>query len=251
MCERWGLAVHEGEISGDLTAPLPPTSEPSPDPPSHKGVCDTQRVTSRVERGLTMKRASLCLVAVAALASPAWGQVTITCLEVGPDVVCTSPGGPISLAGLTFSVGPIAVTPIMVPTGPPAVQIGASAPADFYSGATAPPAFGPGAVSIPSSASGPILGASSGLFSIRVPTGHVSGATVGASSMTFSTKTFATLGIIPGTYVWTWASGSITLQIGPVPVPAASPVGLALLMLVALVLLAAFVGRRTSLEVGG
>jgi len=147
MCERWGLAVHEGEISGDLTAPLPPTSEPSPDPPSHKGVCDTQRVTSRVERGLTMKRASLCLVAVAALASPAWGQVTITCLEVGPDVVCTSPGGPISLSGLTltFTGGN---SPHVSPTIP-SIQIGPLAGLDFYAGATPPSALWRGPYRVP------------------------------------------------------------------------------------------------------
>ena len=196
-----------------------------------------------------MKRAILCLVAVAALASPAWGQVTITCLEVGPDVVCSSPGGPIAttgLTGLTTIGSPSAVVPSQ-----PAVVIGSASSIDRYSGLSSPGAFGAGGTTLPSTESGPLFGAAgSGGTVLAVPTGHTSGATVGASSMTFSTATFATLGMIPGTYPWTWASGTLTLQIGPPPaVPAASTAGLALLMLAALVLLAVLVGRKTSLEI--
>jgi hypothetical protein len=43
-----------------------------------------------------------------------------------------------------------------------------------------------------------------------------------SDSMTFNNATFASLGVTPGTYVWTWGTGAdqnFTLQIGSVGVP--------------------------------
>jgi hypothetical protein len=37
----------------------------------------------------------------------------------------------------------------------------------------------------------------------------------GAGRVTFAGATLASLGVTPGTYVWTWASGSLTLFIVP------------------------------------
>jgi hypothetical protein len=40
--------------------------------------------------------------------------------------------------------------------------------------------------------------------------------------MTFNNATLTTLGVTPGTYVWTWGTGAnqnFTLQIGPAGVP--------------------------------
>jgi hypothetical protein len=54
---------------------------------------------------------------------------------------------------------------------------------------------------------------------------YVSGAVM-SSSATASSSTFASLGITPGSYVWTWGTGatadSFTLNVGAVPVPAAA-----------------------------
>ena len=64
--------------------------------------------------------------------------------------------------------------------------------------------------------------------SLYLPNGYVSDTSV-SNLTTFSGATFASLGVTPGTYVWTWGSGadadSFTLQIGPaqtqtVPEPA-------------------------------
>ena len=43
-----------------------------------------------------------------------------------------------------------------------------------------------------------------------------------SDSMTFNNATFASLGLTPGTYVWTWGAGAnqnFTLQIGSLSVP--------------------------------
>ena len=64
---------------------------------------------------------------------------------------------------------------------------------------------------------------------LLVPAGYVSGHALSDTS-TYNTATFASLGVTPGTYEWTWGRGvhadSFTLQIGPVaavPEPASLP----------------------------
>ena len=74
-----------------------------------------------------------------------------------------------------------------------------------------------------------------------VPQGYVSGAAL-SDSMTFNNATFASLGVTPGTYVWTWGTGlanqNFTLMIGGAGVPdggsTVSLLGCALLGLAAL-----------------
>jgi hypothetical protein len=63
----------------------------------------------------------------------------------------------------------------------------------------------------------------------------MSGSAVGTSTDTFAGATFASLGLTPGTYVWTWGAAAaatlngaavlntFTIQIGPVPLPATLP----------------------------
>ena len=52
---------------------------------------------------------------------------------------------------------------------------------------------------------------------LGVPQSYISGGTGDTLSngMTFAGATLASLGVTPGTYVWTWASGSLTLFIVP------------------------------------
>jgi hypothetical protein len=57
---------------------------------------------------------------------------------------------------------------------------------------------------------------------LTVPDGYVSGTAL-SDSMTFNNATFASLGLTPGTYVWTWGTGlenqNFTLVIGGAGVP--------------------------------
>jgi hypothetical protein len=62
---------------------------------------------------------------------------------------------------------------------------------------------------------------------LDVPAGYVSG-TFLSDSATYSGKTLASLGVTPGTYVWTWGTGAnqnFTLQI-PVPPPTGPPIAI-------------------------
>jgi len=73
-----------------------------------------------------------------------------------------------------------------------------------------------------------------------VPVGYVSGNPL-TDSMIFNNATFASLGVTPGTYVWSWGDGAnqrFTLRIGAAGVPHGSStvslLGFALLGLAAL-----------------
>jgi hypothetical protein len=77
-----------------------------------------------------------------------------------------------------------------------------------YTAATGPASFGAGGPTNASSNSGVIFGveAQNPLGpGIDVPFNHVSGSALSGSS-TFDGQTFASLGLTPGTYVYTWAA---------------------------------------------
>jgi hypothetical protein len=105
-------------------------------------------------------------------------------------------------------------------------------PVDFYTLLNGPSSFGPGGLVFASGGTGDRFGVDvfGGPISLIVPLGYVSGNSLSATNV-FSSATFASLGVTPGTYVWTWgsrnASDSLTLQIGPAAVP--EPVSLSLL----------------------
>jgi PEP-CTERM motif len=84
-----------------------------------------------------------------------------------------------------------------------------------------PSNFGPGGSTFASSGGGDIVGIFAPIGSIIVPTGYVSGSPLSDSS-TFAGQTFASLGVTPGSYKWTWGSGptadGFTIEVG-VPEP--------------------------------
>ena len=158
---------------------------------------------------------------------PAQAGYIVTLQQVGPDVVATGSGA-INLTGLTFSLHG-GFTPEILPGA--ALQFGGgiitgstSSSVDLYFQPRGPTSFGSGGATSASSGSGDMVG----IFPIHliferaliVPRGYVSG-TFLSNSAIYSGKTIATLGVTPGTYVWTWGTGAnqnFTLQI-PVPPP--------------------------------
>jgi VPDSG-CTERM motif len=132
---------------------------------------------------------------------------------MGSDVVANGSGA-INLTGLT-SAGLFG--------GPSGVQAtsgfiltGASGLTDGYSGFTGPTSFGSGGFFAANTSSGDSVGINGLLGILFLPQGYVSGAAL-SDSMTFNNATFASLGVTPGTYVWTWGDGAdqrFTLRIG-------------------------------------
>ena len=192
---------------------------------------------------------SPCLAVLCLLLAPAVANATpyvVKMVQQGNDVVATG-SGEFDLTGLV-RLGASSSFGGFVSPKFGSSSVGQAAPIDVYSyGAfTGPTAYGPGNITLATSSSGdPVFIAPLGGFGIPspfliVPRGYVSFTGL-LGDATWSNATFASLGVTPGTYVWTWGSGagqSYTLDI-VVPEPAALGMfGLGVL------LIGAFVGLR-------
>jgi hypothetical protein len=153
------------------------------------------------------------------LSAPAQAGFIVTLTEQGTDVVATG-SGPIDLSGLSKLVpdveagGQIQPNTARIFLGPAAIFLGS---AQGYTGFSGPTSFGEGGNLIPvSSFSGNdrvgILGA--GLIPpfavppfLEVPFFYISDSPLSATA-TFANQTFATLGVTPGVYEWTWGAGA-------------------------------------------
>lgn len=160
---------------------------------------------------------------------------TVTLAQVGSNVVATGSGS-LDLAGLSFlESGPLSAeidpSNAFIITGSSSFE-----PSDVYGGITGPTSFGSGLNTPASSGSGDTVGinnlTANALF---VPSGYVSGAALSDTS-TYDNATFASLGVTPGTYTWTWGAttpgavpldDTFTLVIPAAAVP--EPASLALL----------------------
>jgi hypothetical protein len=157
------------------------------------------------------------LIGLSAAAAQAGYVVDLT--QEGGNVVATGSGA-IDLTGLSF-VFTREVSAFIDPFGG-GILTGPTIPdfqaADIYSGITGPASFGGGASPAPSSGSGDIVGVGGGLL---VPTGYVSGHPLSDTS-TYDGETFATIGVTPGKFEWTWGTGpnqNFTLVVGTAAVP--------------------------------
>ena len=149
---------------------------------------------------------------------PAEAAFTFTFLEQGGDVVATGSGS-IDLGGLS----PVR-TDVLPNSGtiPKEAVVGVAGTVSVYSGITGPGSIGPGGFVTASSGGGEAAAVNGSLGVLGVPTGYVSGSAF-SNNMVFTGQTFASLGLIPGTYSWTWDTGAmadrVTVQIGPTAVP--------------------------------
>src|SRR5436190_11674907 len=158
---------------------------------------------------------------------PAEAGYTVTLQQVGPDVVATGSGA-LDLTGRTPVYQGIYNSEIDPGAGDAGIVTGpTSSGVDTYNvnhWISGPTSFGSGGLTLASSGSGDMVGTHSLIWEggevigfLIVPRGYVSG-TFLSNSASWSGKTFATLGVTPGTYVWTWGTGAnqnFTLKILP------------------------------------
>jgi hypothetical protein len=144
--------------------------------------------------------------------------------QVGSNVVVTG-NGSLDLSGLTSVAPKAAIASVEGSTANLIIGQATTVPVDVYSGVSGPTSFGSGLASVlASSGTGPttaIWGAS-GL--LDVPSGYVTGTTFSDSS-TYDNATLASLGLMPGTYTYSWSTpdDSFVVNIGTTPLPAALP----------------------------
>ena len=167
------------------------------------------------------------LVLVSAFAIPADAAYITTLEEVGNDVIATGSGS-LDLMGLTFQN--TATTSALIQPDRAFLVLGlVFTGVEVYRGISGPSSFGSGNTVITalvgSGTTVGIEGAAPGV--IAVPVGYVSGTDLGTTIVIWENATFGSLGVMPGTYVWSWGTGATadtyTLQIGAtdsVPEPA-------------------------------
>jgi hypothetical protein len=182
--------------------------------------------------GAAVLGATALVVLLGLSARPARAAMMVTILQSGPDVV-VSGSGTIDLSALTLLGGPTlagGITPdaATVITGPSTPAVGDAE----YAGVIGPSSVGSGGFAGPSSGTGMVFGVFGHFGALAVPGGYVSDTSLSGTS-TYSGKTFASLGLTPGTYTYTWGTGnhadSLTVQIGPAATAAPEPASLTLL----------------------
>ena len=176
-----------------------------------------------------LSRTAVPLVSLGLLigaASPTQAALIVTMEEVGAHVLVSGSGtANLTDLNLVLNASALAVVGSGVFLGADPSQAFA---VDVYEELSGPHLL-PGVSTIASSGTGDRFGVLSP-FRLVVPDGYVSGAPLSATSV-YAGATLASLGITPGTYVWTWGTGanadSFTLQVGPASVP--EPISLTLL----------------------
>jgi hypothetical protein len=168
------------------------------------------------------------LLALAAIfaASPLQAAFIANMLELGNNVVVTGNGNIILPASFNTNGFHQIYTPELVPNRAEVYLGGLGQVVGLFNvGFSGPSSIGPGSMpSVPSFGGDPVgVG--------FVPWHYFSGSPLSTQN-TFSSATFASLGVTPGTYIWTWqtdhGSDTFTLNIGVVPEPSTTTlVGLA------------------------
>jgi len=171
------------------------------------------------------------LVVLFGAMAPLRAGIVINMVESGSDVVATVSGSINSLAGATSAgsnnaglysglraSGPTMSFGLATQSGFPLVTV------NYYSVPVFPTSFGTGStlqVATTSTASANMLFRNIADHTLYLDQAYVLGTPV-TGTLTWAGKSFATLGVDQGSYLWSWAGDSITLNIGsvaPSPVP--------------------------------
>ena len=167
-----------------------------------------------VRPGLLGARGAVLLIACGGGAIPAQAGYLVTLTQQGSDVIASGSGA-IDLTGLSFVANATSFAGLNpsfadISTGP---TIGSAT--SFFRGFIGPTSFGAGGTSFASSGSGDLVDLLEAGNQLYVPQGYVSGNPLSDTS-TYDNQTFASLGVTPGIYEWTWGTGSnqnVTLDI--------------------------------------
>lgn len=175
--------------------------------------------------------AGAALAAAVALLSPGAAQATpyvVKLIQKGNNVVAVGSGS-IDVTGLTLYAGIESTGSSLIPDVAE-VDLGPAGALDYYTGINGPTSFGSGGETDTTTGAGPVT-ALLGLAvpgvppGVAVPLSYSNDTPLPRSSATWDGKSFASLGVTPGIYTWTWGTGadqSFTLDafVG-VPEPAA------------------------------
>jgi hypothetical protein len=168
------------------------------------------------------------MLIVSGLSAPsAQAGYVVTLTQVGSNVVASG-SGTIDLTDLTFFLDNTGKASQVFPHQGTIITGLALPFVDLYQGLSGPFGFGGGDITFANSSSGDLVGVTGGVAfggvfgTLFLPHGYISDTPL-ADSATFNNATFSSLGVTPGTYVWTWGSGadadSFTLRIGTAPPP--------------------------------
>ena len=157
-------------------------------------------------------------------AGSARATLMINASEVGGDVVFTLSGS-VDLNSLESTTGGANATAINPSAGIVSISTptGGSVVFQFLQNLSGPSNFGPGGANLASSSAGDPFFFAAFNQHLALPQGS-NGLNL-SGSMTFSGATFASLGVTPDTYQWSWTrtstgvSDNLILQIGPASVP--------------------------------
>lgn len=167
---------------------------------------------------------TLRLIAAAAailLTNSAYAAYTAYIYESGGNVIASGSGS-LNLTGAVGAGGGTTVALIAPMFG--LLHTGVVGNVNRYTNIVGPALFGSGPPAPASSSAGDLVGIRGVVGEFFVPAGYVSGAPL-SSSAVLNATTIATLGITPGTYVWTWAGDTFTVNVGtPPPAPAPAPI---------------------------
>jgi hypothetical protein len=177
--------------------------------------------------------ATLAIVIAWGLVASAQAGYVVTLQEVGTDIVATGSGA-IDLTGLNFNQTTGTVAGLYPSTAFIGVGPNDFLNTDHYTGTTGPPSFGIGSFESGYNGSGDFVGIIGRDATLIVPEDYVSGSPLSSSSM--YAGPFASAGLTPGTYTWTWGPGAnqnFTLVTVPEPATLSLLMSGVLLLLVA------------------